>query len=390
MGKDEHAKINETEKAHETSGKLSNSDEDKLMRSVLVNDKERIEQGKIIQDSINRGISSFNPSEMLQSLVTNYQLAEQIYGQRLIRLITGYDPDYVKRNIPIPEFRNELLKSITRTMQSMKDEALIDREGFTELGIKLSSLVMYTEELEKLSGSGFGKESSKKKDVHGEKSQELKAKVERYRDIAIRKTVKLAVKRGHEGILPRDVVTAERKRHLHAEIVYAIDSSGSMKGNKMEMAKKAGVALCYSAIRNKDKVGVIAFGSEIVKAVKPTTDFMALLREIASIAPRKQTDFVLALKKAPEMFTKAKDTKHFIILTDGMPNVGNHPEQETLKAVSEIRASGITVSLIGIGLQKAQEKLAKQITVIGRGRLYSVREIKELDAIMLREYEALN
>ena len=93
-------KLNKIEPIEELTGKLSISDDKKLMHSVLENDKEKIDEGKLICDAINQGIDSFAPDLMFKDLINKFQMAKQIYGESLIRLITGYNPDYIKKNIP--------------------------------------------------------------------------------------------------------------------------------------------------------------------------------------------------------------------------------------------------------------------------------------------------
>jgi Mg-chelatase subunit ChlD len=168
--------------------------------------------------------------------------------------------------------------------------------------------------------------------------------------------------------------------------VYAIDASGSMKGKKIEMSKKAGIALAYKAIQSKDKVGLIVFGSEIKEEIMPTEDFPMLLKEITKIKASRQTDFKGMLKSSITMFPRGNFTKHLIVLTDAMPTVGEDPKKETLKEISKIRNAGITVSLIGMSLDKHAKEFAQQFVEIGEGKLYLVRELENLDKIILEDY----
>ena len=103
----------ELSKAEEAEGKLSTSLEDnKLMHSVLNSDKKTIDQGNLIEEAINRGIGAFTPDLMFEQLVKNFQITKQIYGEKIIRLIAGYNPDYIERNLGIPEFRKELKEKV--------------------------------------------------------------------------------------------------------------------------------------------------------------------------------------------------------------------------------------------------------------------------------------
>ena len=63
----EEIELKDTSHAEELSGKLSFQQlEDKLMHSVLENDKKIIDSGKLISDAINQGISSFTPDLMFE------------------------------------------------------------------------------------------------------------------------------------------------------------------------------------------------------------------------------------------------------------------------------------------------------------------------------------
>src|SRR3990167_4905521 len=98
------------------------------MHSVLENDKQTIDSGKLISDAINYGMSSFTPDMMFEQLVKSYTLAKQIYGESVIRLVSGYEPDYVKKNIGIPEFQRELKEKIQQKIEELKDEGFGGKE----------------------------------------------------------------------------------------------------------------------------------------------------------------------------------------------------------------------------------------------------------------------
>ena len=92
--------VKEFSKAEESQGKLEMQLlEDKLMHSVLQNDKKIIDEGKIVEEAINRGLSAFIPDLLFEQIVKNYSIAKQILGEKLIRLLTGVEPDYLEKNI---------------------------------------------------------------------------------------------------------------------------------------------------------------------------------------------------------------------------------------------------------------------------------------------------
>jgi len=390
---DTQVKINDKENIEELSGDLSNTnEEDKLMHSVLENDKETIDDGKLISDAINQGLGSFIPDMMYEQLVRNYKTAKQIYGETIIRELTGYDPDYVEKNINVPEFKKKIQENINKKVKDLKKKKLLDAEGITEKGLHLASLVMYVQELDNLIPKGFyGDKIHKKSFIYGERENiSSYKKGDKYRDIELRKSIKTAVRRSHTDLKSEDLRVSQRKGKGQIHIVYALDSSGSMKGKKIETAKKAGIALSYKAINNHDKVGLIVFGSEIEKTITPTLDFPLILREIVSVRTTGQTDIAKMIENSLGLFPETNVTKHLIILTDALATAGDDPENQTIKSCSVARSKNITISVAGINLDREGKKLAEEMTRIGEGRLYNVKNLEELDKIILEDYYAFS
>jgi len=154
------------------------------------------------------------------------------------------------------------------------------------------------------------------------------------------------------------------------------------------MAKKAGIALAYHAIAQQDTVGLVVFGSNVKEAVAPTLDFPKLAREMTRIRPSKETDFIVLIRKAIELFPTEHATKHLVVLSDGLPTVGAQPEKEALQAVALARSQGITVSLVGIGLDKKGAAFGNELVKMGEGRFYTARNLEDLDEIILEDYYA--
>ena len=385
--------IEEVEEAKNGAGGISDEIEDKLLKSVQQKDKKKLDEGNLLAEAFNQGITAFNPDIMFENITSNYAMAKKIYGETLIRLISGYSPSFVEKNITIPEFKKELRKKIDHTIEEMKEEGLLKRNGtVSEAGTELASLVMMQEELDHIvPKGGMGEHVSKHVSHYGERTQSRQyRRGDRYRDIAIKESLKLALRRGKKEMTLAELRTSLRQSKGQTELIYALDASGSMKGKKLEMCKKAGIALAFRAIEQNDKVGLLVFGSEVKKEISPTSDFPLLLREITKIMASRQTDFREMLRKSLELFTPGQATKHLIILTDAMPTVGENPREESLKEVSKIRNAGITVSLVGINLDSEARKFAERLVEIGQGRLYLVREIEELDTIILEDYAAFS
>ena len=87
-----------------------------------------------------------------------------------------------------------------------------------------------------------------------------------------------------------------------------------------------------------------------------------------------------------EFYPNENITKHLILITDALPTIGKEPEKETLQECSIARNKGITISLIGINLNEKGRKLAEKIVELGKGRLYIVKNIENIDQIVLEDY----
>ena len=382
------AKAEASSLADEITGNLSmNPDEKRLMRSVLEADRELIDDAKLISDSISHGITLV-PEAIFEQLVRNYQLSKRVYGETLLRELTGLEEDYIENNIKLPEFQRELKSRLVKKIEGLKENGLIDNESTaTEKGIELASLALCMEELENLVPKGIlGEKVHKKAGLEGQKADLKSFRKNPYRDIAIKSTLKRAIRRGKKEIGIPDLMVFEKKGRGESYVVYALDASGSMKGKKLEQCKKAGIALAYKAISERDKVGLIVFGSDIKKSIEPTDNFLMLIKEITSISASKQTNISKTIIEAISLFPRGEFTKHLVLITDALPTHGDNPEKETLEAVSLARSNKITISLIGIMLNESGRKLAERAAELGEGRLYVVKDVGEIDKVVLEDY----
>jgi len=374
----------------ELDGNLSLENvDDKLMHSVLENDSDTIDEGMLIEEALNRGVGAFTPDIMFEKLVKNYTLTKSLFGEALIRAVSGYDPDYLEKNVGIPEFQRELKKKMDNRMEKFKKDGVLDKDGIiTDKGIELASLIMCVQELDNIVPKGIhGERAHKKSSVYGSRQDaRMYRKGDRYKDVAIKMAVKTAIRRGHSNIEMGDLRTFERQSKGEVNIIYALDASGSMKGDKIGTCKKAGVALAYRAIQGKDRVGLIVFGTDVKEVVEPTRDFSRILTSITKVRASAETDMAATIRRAIEVFPSTDATRHLLLLSDALPTKGDDPEKATLEAASMAKAQGITISCIGINMDMKGKKLAEQLVEIGGGKLYIVKDLKELDKIVLEDY----
>jgi len=184
-----------------------------------------------------------------------------------------------------------------------------------------------------------------------------------------------------EEILPVRSDFEKEKEKPSLAMVLVIDKSGSMGGEKIEMAKEAAKS-AVELLGPSDKVGVIAFEGEAywVSEIHPCSDKAFVLDRISTIEAGGGTMMYPAMEEAYESLhrTVAK-LKHVIILTDGISIPGD------FEGISQTMAGArITITTVGVG-QGADEDLLETIAKIGGGRHCFVEDPFTIPQIFAKE-----
>lgn len=352
--KDDKKFLKEKEDIQEAEGSLKQAeDKNKLMKSVMeAKDETDIDMGKVLSESLGRGMGSFTPDLFFEHLVQNFNNAERMYGESLIREVTGYSPDYIRKNVKIPEFKRELDKKIKQVGKELQQNKIVDKSGeFSNESVELASLLLLTEELDKLESSDVGPRSNEKGN-YGVKGDIRSFKNDRYKNLAVKQTIKTALRRGHKEIIPEDFRASDLNKHNRLNVIYALDTSGSMMGDKLDIAKRAGIALSWKSIKEKNEVGLIVFNSEVKDFVPPCKEIKKLLNILARTNASSETDLAKAIDKGIELLKKKKGKKHLLLVTDGMPTKGKLPITNSLEAASRASNEKVTISIVGIALEE--------------------------------------
>src|SRR5262245_12751986 len=149
-------------------------------------------------------------------------------------------------------------------------------------------------------------------------------------------------------------------------MMLVIDKSGSMGGDKIELAKDAAKG-AVELLGPSDRVGVIAFDGEpfTICELHPCSDKGYVLDRIATVEAGGGTSMYPAMEQAFEALQGAPaKLKHIIILTDGISEPGD------FEGITGTMASArMTVTTVGVG-EGADQNLLEEIARIGNGRYY--------------------
>ena len=393
---DKERQIDRMQKGEQLEGELeSDYEEERLAHTVVDVNTDNIDEGTIVEEAFDNNMGSFMPDMMFKDLVNNFKNAKKLYGETLIRELSGYDPRFIDNNAKIPEFQRKLKKRLENKANELQDKGLMKKNGsFTKEALNTAALFLIKEEFDQsLKGpkNNFGQHKQKKVDRNGEKSSLIRSynKQDSYKDISARHSVNKALRRKHENLELDDLMVFEREAFQEINIIYALDTSGSMKGEKIKLAKRAGVSLAHRAIKDNNKVGLVLFGSKVEKKVRLTKDFYTFVKPMVTSMPTNETDLALAIRTSLQLLDSAKGIKHIIILTDGLHTTSKTPTRNVLEQVMIAKEQDVSISMVGINLDDIGLKLARKIVDLGSGRLFSVKDVKEIGSVIIGDYDAL-
>lgn len=184
-----------------------------------------------------------------------------------------------------------------------------------------------------------------------------------------------------EEILPVRSDFEKEKEKPSIAMVLVIDKSGSMGGQKIEMAKDAAKA-AVELLGPKDKVAVIAFDGDyyFIAEMQAASNKAQIIDKISTIEAGGGTTMGPPMEVAHETLvaTPAK-LKHVIVLTDGVS------EPADFEGIAQnMTQAKITCSTVAVG-DDCDFKTLEEIARIGNGRYYHSEDPSNIPQIFAKE-----
>jgi Ca-activated chloride channel family protein len=157
-----------------------------------------------------------------------------------------------------------------------------------------------------------------------------------------------------------------------ANLVFLIDTSGSMQApDKIDLLKQS-FAQMVQALRPQDRVSIVAYAGSagLVLPATPGSDKAAILAALDQLAAGGSTNggegIELAYATARRNFID-RGVNRVILATDGDFNVGTVDIDALKTMVAAKRESGIALTTLGFGTGNYNDETAEQLADIGNG-----------------------
>lgn len=182
----------------------------------------------------------------------------------------------------------------------------------------------------------------------------------------------------------------EYENTLGSNIVFLIDTSGSMSDSSKLPLLITGLKLFVDEIRPQDKISVVTYGTSSDIRMNGANDedkedLLALLDSLyATGSTNGEAGLDLAYQVALENYIEG-GINRVILCTDGDFNIGVSGPEELADYVEEKRDSFIYMSVLGFGSENASDESMETIADKGNGVYYFIDSILEAKKVLVSE-----
>jgi Ca-activated chloride channel family protein len=185
----------------------------------------------------------------------------------------------------------------------------------------------------------------------------------------------------------------KKEKILNKNLIFVLDSSGSMSGKKIKQAKEA-VRFIINHLDKKDRFslvdfddGVSLFSPELIPANHENIE--KALRFVDGVEDSGGTNINDALLQALKMIEPGERPNYILFLTDGLPTVGITVTADILRNISKANELKTRIIVFGVG-NDVNTELLDRISSDNRGTSVYVAEDEDLEVAVSNYYEKIS
>lgn len=175
-----------------------------------------------------------------------------------------------------------------------------------------------------------------------------------------------------------------------ANLVFLIDTSGSMQDeDKLPLLKRA-FAMLARQLRPQDRVSIVVYAGAAGLVLPPTSgsrqdDILSALERLEAGGSTNGGDGIrLAYAMARQAFVKG-GVNRVILATDGDFNVGTVDGGALETLVADQRKTGIALTTLGFGQSNYNDALAQRLADVGDGNHAYIDSVQEARKVLVEE-----
>ncbi|WP_369975867.1 vWA domain-containing protein [Xanthomonas bundabergensis] len=178
-----------------------------------------------------------------------------------------------------------------------------------------------------------------------------------------------------------------------ANLVFLIDTSGSMESaDKLPLLKQA-FAMLVPQLRAQDRVSIVVYAGAAGLVLPPTpgdrhAEILAALQRLQAGGSTNGGDGIrLAYATARRSFV-AGGSNRVILATDGDFNVGTVDRAALETLVADQRRSGVALSTLGFGRGNYNDAMAERLADVGDGNHAYIDSAREAHKVLVQQMQA--
>lgn len=197
---------------------------------------------------------------------------------------------------------------------------------------------------------------------------------------------------GYFLLLASPDIKAADKKPQPKTVVFIVDRSGSMSGEKMEQARGA-LKFVLNNLRDGDLFNIIAYDSEITSFKPELQKFndetrKAALGFVEGLYAGGSTDIHGALQRGLGMLQDSSRPNYVIFLTDGLPTAGVTGEAAIVEASEKANHVRARIFAFGVGYD-VNSRLLDKLARTNFGQSEYVRPEEDIEASVSRLYNRI-